>query len=143
MPTNKKDLIRHLKEAAKNNSLMTPKHNPYNLGTVMSGYRTVLSYDLADNLDNFIDSGDFAAVKYSNTNFPNSPLYIEIIPNPTSNYIIPSSGVTSCSPVATSALDRLVVVSGQTQGLHIYGESSSKIQNKFTNGDLTDKTELI
>jgi len=64
MPTNRKDLIRNLKQAAKNNTLMTPKHNPNNLGTAMKGFRTVLSFDLASNLNSFIDSEDFRVYSY-------------------------------------------------------------------------------
>jgi hypothetical protein len=64
MPTNRKDLIRNLKQAAKNNTLMTTKHNPNNLGTAMKGFRTVLSFDLASNLNSFIDSEDFRVYSY-------------------------------------------------------------------------------
>ena len=142
MPTNRKDLIRNLKQAAKNNTLMTPKHNPNNLGTAMKGFRTVLSFDLASNLNSFIDSEDFRVYSYNNSKKPLSPTYIEIIPNSSSGFLIPSSGVTSYSPFATSALDSIIVVSGKTQGWHMFGESSLNIQNMLNNGDLTDKIEL-
>jgi len=43
------ELKQHLEVAAKNGTLLTPKHDPNNLLTVFNSYRTVLSYDLANN----------------------------------------------------------------------------------------------
>ena len=55
---------------------------------------------------------------------------------------MPASGVTSYSAYATSSLDRLVAVSGQTQGWHLYGEDSVQIQLKLQNGKLNFEGQL-
>jgi hypothetical protein len=53
------DFKNHLITAANNGTLLTPKHDPYNLSTTYNSFRTVLSHDLADNLEVFISSGNF------------------------------------------------------------------------------------
>ncbi len=134
------ELKNNLTQAATNGSLMTPKHDPNNLGTtVFNSCRTVLSYDLATNLNTFISSGKFTVSEYENKRLPNSPLYFEITPNPDSGFSVPASGVTANSVFASTAVDRLVAVSGQTQGWHLFGEDSSVIQRKLNNGDLIKK----
>jgi hypothetical protein len=136
------DLYCHLKTAAVNGTIMTPKHDPSSLGTSFSRYRSVLSNDLANNLENFITTGDYTVKEFENTRMPSSNLYFEIVPNPSSNFNIPASGVTANSIFATSALDRIIAVSGATLGWHIFGESSIVIQSKANNGDLIFKTNL-
>ena len=133
---------KYLEDAAKQGTLLTPKHDPYNLGTSFSAYRTVLSHNLADNLDSFINSGKYTVNEYENYRTPNSPLYFEIIPNEDSGFNIPASGVTANSIFATSVVDRIVAVSGQSQGWHLFGEDSSVIQIKSNNGDLGFKGKL-
>jgi len=70
-------------------------------------------------------------------NYPNSPLYLEIVPNSTSTFTVPASGVASHSPMASSRLDRIIAVSGTNQGWHIFGEDSQEIQIKISNNELT------
>lgn len=136
-----KDEVKNfLKTAFEDNTLLSPKHDPNNLGTTFDKFRTVVSFEVAENLPKFIDVGIDKVIHYSNTRYPNSPTFIEIVPK--SEYSIASSGVTAYSPLATSALDRIVAVSGTTQGWHIYGENSARILNMLSNGDLTGKTEL-
>jgi len=97
---------------------MTPKHYRRSLGTAMRGYRTVLSHELANNVDSFIESGNFTAINYQ---IPGSLIrpYIEIIPDPSSNYNISSSGVTSYSLYANSALGflRVALMASAYKGL--------------------------
>jgi len=133
------DLKTHLERAAKDGTLMTPKHDPANLTTTYPGYRTVLSHDLAQNLFAFISSGDYLVTEYANKKLPGSPLYFEIEPTNNSTFSVPASGVASNSPFATSTVDRLVAVSGHNQGWHLFGESSSTIQQKLSAGDLDCK----
>jgi hypothetical protein len=137
------DFKQYLKDAGENGTLMTPKHDPYNLGTSFSSYRTVLSHNLADNLSNFISSGNYTVDEYENLRSPNSPLYFEITPNHDSGFSIPASGVTACSIFASSVVDKIVAVSGSFQGWHLFGEDSSIIQSKLTNGDLIFKKRLL
>ena len=131
-----------LELAASNGTLLTPKHDPYNLGTAFSSYRTVLAYELADNLQNFISSGQYLVDEYENQLLPNSPLYFEITPKPESGFDIPASGVTACSIFATSVVDRIIAVSGINQGWPIFGEDSSVIHSKTAQGDLVFKKRL-
>lgn len=110
------DLKSHLQKAAKEGTLLTPKHDPQNLSTTYSKYRTVLSNDLANNLETFIISGDYTVRQFENTKMPNSPMYFEITPLTSSGFNVPASGVTGTSLFATSKVDKIVAVSGQTQG---------------------------
>jgi hypothetical protein len=64
---------------------------------------------------------------------------MRIIPNSSSSFSIPASGVTAHSPLASTVLDSLIVVSGSSQGWHIFGEDSLEIQNKISQGNLIDK----
>lgn len=137
------ELKRFLETAAENGSLMTPKHNPINLSTTYASYRTVLTHELAPNLELFIKSGQFSVNEYQNTHFTDSPLYFEIIPSPESGFSIPASGVTTNSIFGSSVLDRLIAVSGKTIGWHIYGEDIHVLNRKIQNGDLINKRKIL
>lgn len=137
-----KDFKNHLITAASNGTLLTPKHDPNNLGTTFSSFRTVLSDDLATNLHSFIISGKYTATEYENKKLPNSSLYFEITPNQDSGFSIPASGVTANSVFASTIVDKIIAVSGQTQGWHLFGEDSSIIQRKANNGDIIFKNIL-
>lgn len=143
MTINKEDFKNQLIAADNLGQLLTPKHDPYNLATSYNNFRTVLSYELADNLQSFINDENYTINEYENISFPNSPVYMEIIPDINSGFDIPSSGVTANSVFASSALDRLIAVSGQTSGWHLFGEDSNNINNKVNNGDLVFKGTLI
>lgn len=139
---NKDDFIAALKNAAKKGTLMTPKHDPSNLTTTFSCYRSILSTSLASNLNVFIDSGQYTVNEYENLRYPRSPIYMEIIPASGSDFSIPASGVLANSPMASTALDRLVAASGTIQGWHLFGENSQVIQIKVKNGDLNKREPL-
>lgn len=134
---NKDDVKKQLKQAAQNGTLLTPKHDPANLSTTYPYYRTVLSHDLTQNLDNFIDSEDYTLREYRNNKYPNSPHYLEFEPYPRSTFSVPASGVAPNSPMASTALDRIVAVSGTNQGWHLFGEDSNEIAIKVNNGDIS------
>jgi hypothetical protein len=136
------ELKNYLEAAAKNGTLLTPKHDPNNLATSFTSYRTVLSHDLANNLETFVSSGNFTVREFENTKVPNSPLYFEITPKPNSGFNVPASGVTATSIFATSIVDKIVAVSGQTNGWHLFGEDSTVIKIKENNGDLIFKNNL-
>ena len=133
----KDEVKNRLRTAAQNNLLLTPKHDPANLSTTYSKYRTVLSHDLAQNLDEFIESGEYIVREQYNNLYPNTPYYLEIEPYSGSTFSVPASGVAPYSPFASTALDRIVAVSGTTQGWHIFGEDSNEITLKQNNGNLT------
>lgn len=136
------ELKRFLESAAENGTLMTPKHDPFNLSTTYASYRTVLTHELAPNLESFIKSGQFSVNEYENTLSPNTPLYFEIIPSAESGFSIPASGVTANSMFGSSVVDRLIVVSGKTTGWHIFGEDNHVLNTKIRNGDLINKRRL-
>lgn len=134
------DFKNGLKQAAKNGTLLTPKHDPTKLGTtVFSSFRTVLSHDLAAKLESFIASGKYSVTEYENKRLPNSPLYFEITPDHDSGFTVPASGVTANSVFSSTVVDQIVAVSGHTQGWHLFGENSQIILTKLTNGDLGRK----
>jgi hypothetical protein len=132
----------YLVTAAKAGTLMTPKHDPANLGTIYLSYRTVLATDMAVNLVSFLASGDYTIREYHNNGHPTSPIYLEIEPSAGSSFSVPASGVPIASPIASTAVDRLIALSGQNQGWHIIGEDSLVIQRKLSNGDLVFMSEL-
>jgi hypothetical protein len=136
------ELKRYLDAEAKSGTLMTAKHDPKSLGTIYAKYRTVLSHEVAEDLEEFIISGEFTVKEYENLKFPASSLYFVIQPTGNTTYSIPASGVPANSPFATSAVDRLVAVSGSNQGWHLFGESNSVIQQKLSAGDLKFKGDL-
>jgi hypothetical protein len=123
-----------------NRTLITAKHAPNNVSTIYSRYRTVVSDQIANNLIQFINDEDYIVKEYQNLDYHLSPLYYTITPKSSSSFNVPSSGVTG--NVATSALDTLIVVSGGTAGIHMYGNSSIDISNKITNGKLTNERIL-
>ena len=137
----KDELIEELVQAYLRGSLITNKHDPYSLGILcIRQERSVISYDIADNVFKFIDSGIDRIFEYTNTLHPKSPRYLEIVPK--IEYSIASSGVTSFSPVATSTLDRIIAVDGRRQGLHIFGEHSNVIFQKQQQGIIFNRVEL-
>jgi hypothetical protein len=92
--------------------------------------------DLSANLEQFIISGNYTVYEYENPQYPATPKYWEIIPDTSSPFSVPASGVNAFCPYPSTALDRLVAVSGSSQGLHLYGEDSQAIQLKVSSGDL-------
>lgn len=134
---NKNELITTLLDASKNGSLLTPKHDPNNLSTTYPNYRTVLSHELADNLDGFISSGGFEAKEYQNNAYPDSPIYIVITPSHESGFSVTASGVAPNSPFTSYAVDKLVVVSGTNQGWHVFGEDGRVIGNKIHSDEIS------
>jgi hypothetical protein len=67
---------------------------------------------------------------------------MKIFPNSGSSCSIAASGVTANSPVASTVLNSLVIVSGSSIGCHMFGVDNAEIFNKVTNGDLIDKVIL-
>lgn len=132
----KLDLQTYLRNAASGGTLLTPKHDPNSLGTLYSGYRSVLTSALANQLDAFLQSGDYTATLYSNPSYPSNPDYVVLVPRSGSSYSVPGSGVPAQSPNPTHPLDCLVAVSGQQQGWHIYCDNLSGIASREATGKL-------
>ena len=136
------ELKAHLVEAAENNTLITPKHDPKALESKKDKFRSVVSYEVTDNLKSFIASGNYSVRQFDNTKFPATPLYFEITPDPDTGFDIPASGVTAYSNTPTSQMDRLIAVSGLSQGWHLSGEDRSIIDQKVSTGQLIFIKEL-
>jgi hypothetical protein len=116
---------------------VTLKHDPVSLKTTWNSYRTVLTHEFADNLDDFID-GD----KYDIDWCENPGAYYVLTPHVDSGFSVTASGVPPRAPVPAHACDRLVVVSGTKQGWHCFGETSAKIQQDLNAGTLQPKKRL-
>ena len=137
----KKEFQTGLKNAVDNGTLMTPKHDPGNLGIQFKSFRSVLSFELSANLTDFIKTGQFDVVEYEDRLPNHSPSFYEIIPLGTM-FSVPASGVAGFSLSATSTLDRVVAVSGAIQGWHMFGEDSQEISRKVARGELIKKSVL-
>jgi len=123
-----------------NGKLIIDKHNPDKVSTIVTPFRTVVSKDVADNVVSFFNGEDYTVDEYYNNDYPLSPLYFTIKPNSGSSFSVASSGVTGNVP--TSAMDLLVIVSGGTQGIHMYGTSSSILATDIASGKLTNHRNL-
>ncbi len=130
---------KQMKTEVSNNSLLSPNHEQNYLSTAYSGYRTVLSHEAYASLAALINSADYTVHECENQNQSHGSYYAGITPNPSSYFFIAESGVTEHLPDASTVLDSLIVVSGSSQGWHIFGEDSLEIQNKISRGNLIDK----
>jgi hypothetical protein len=128
-------LVGYWSGAAAANTLLTPKHHPTGLSTTYEGFKSVLTPDLAQNLEGFIGSGNYSIAHFQNTGFPSTPDYFVIGPKDGA-FTVPGSGVYGNSSLVLWPCDRLVVVSGFNQGWHIYAELSSNIKLAQENGTL-------
>ena len=134
------EMLAHWNDAIANGTFLTSKHDPSSVGTPYPGYRTVTVKSQPE-IQGFLASGDYTLRHYLNTNYPQSPDFIEIVPTDPS--MVAGSGIQSNSPVPTTACDRFVAVSGVQQGWHLYAEQSVNIQSKQSNGTLTYLTDLL
>jgi hypothetical protein len=139
---NKNDYALLWEQSARDGTLVTDKHDPDDLGTPRSKPRSVIAAGLAPVLPGFFHSGLFTLTHYENRRYPGTPHYFEITPT-TPEFSVPASGVPPFATTPTSECDRLIIVSGESQGWHIYGESSAKIQQRLATGDLTNRISIV
>jgi len=140
MFSDKADLQQQLIQSLDNGTLISAKHDKSSLGTPESGYKTVVVPDNAD-LKTFLNEGKYSAKVYKNNNPKHPDPYVVITPVDTG--YVSASGVPSMSPNPTHPCDVFVAVSGTKQGLHLYGEESSKVTTNETNGNLTFQLDLL
>jgi hypothetical protein len=137
----RKEFIEQLKVALRNDKLVTPKHDPNNLGQITySSYRSVLSYELARNLEEVIT---YDAIEYRNFDPKHQRQELIEIVFADNLFSVPASGVAADSSIATEALDRLVAVWNSEGTLKIFGESSQVIEAKCKSGQLVKKGTLV
>ena len=135
------DFLKHLKQAADDGKLLQPKHDPNNLSTPETKYRSVLSYDLASGLEGWVKSEEYTVEEYENSNYPQTPLLYALTPtNPT--FSVPASGVVAGDIVPSTPLDTIIAVSGSTQGWHLYGDNRARMDQDVCNGKLKNKRKL-
>jgi hypothetical protein len=139
---NKDDYAKLWAQLARDGKLLTIKHNPANLANPENKDRSVVAGELAPVLPDFFDSQEFSLIRYDNTDYPLTPDYFVIQPT-TPKFSVPASGVPAFSTTPTGQCDRLIIVSGQNQGCHIYGESSTKIQRRVVNGKLINQFPIV
>lgn len=142
MTMTRTDLQQAWSDAAQSGTLLTAKHHPTGLSTTYVPYRSVLSIELANNLDGFIGSGQYTIDSYQNTKYPKSPAYYVVTPT-NKQFSVPSSGVPGGSQTPNAAYDTLVFVSGSKQGWHCYGESSTAIQKNVAAKSLTFNQRIV
>jgi len=140
----RKDFIEQLKVALRNDKLVTPKHDPNNLRQITyTSYRSVLSYELARNLEEVITSENYDAVEYRNLDPKHLRQELIEIVFADNLFSVPASGVAADSSIATEALDRLVAVWNSEGTLKIFDESSEVIEAKCKSGQLVKKGMLV
>jgi len=137
----KAEFAKLLENRSKEQKLVTEKHDPAKLTKTRNKPRTVIAADLAPQLPQFIGSMDYEVTHYEHRDFGSSPDYWEIKPT-TSTFSIPGSGVPAHSATPKTQCDRLIVVSGSAQGLHIFSESRAEIVQKIKSGQLKNPQPL-
>ena len=137
---NKTFYVDHWNNAVASGTFLTAKHDPASIGTQYPGFRTVTVLSQPE-IQQFLASGNYKLRHFYNTQHPNSPDYIEIIPM--DNGFVSGSGIQPNSTTPTSACDRLVAVSGVQLGWHLFAEHSSNIQNKQASGSLQFNAEYL
>jgi hypothetical protein len=119
-------LVGYWQQAIVDNTFVTYKHHPTGVATLHAA-RSVLTQDMVANLSGFFGSGQYSVAHYTNTAFPITPDYFVVVPKD-NTFSVPGSGILPASPQVLWPCDRLVIVSGQQQGWHIYAELSSNIK---------------
>jgi hypothetical protein len=128
-PTNKQGLQRSLRKANKQKSIITDKHDPFKLATYPTtpGQRTVVSHELAPQLIDVINAGQFELTVFENTLHGNMYYLMEF---PVSVVSVPASGVACNSDIPIDQCDSIVAVHGKNQGWHVFGEYSKLLPRK-------------
>lgn len=138
--TSKEQFINTLIQRHQQNALITLKHDPYKVELyTRNDYRTVISYEIADDPIAMLRDGQFNIEAYQNNLYPQSPEYYAIKPF---NYTITASGATATT-IHSNTKNNLVIVNGLEVGLHMFGESDGKINWKLNNGQLTSLGLLL
>lgn len=133
-----KQLKQEILNAESLGNLLTAKHDPTQIISLNSNKsRSVVSHEVAGDLRAFIESEQYSVVEYYNREKPNSPMYWTLNPYPGTLQTVAGSGVTGTAIVRV--LDTCILVSGTTQGLHMFAEDSAIIKNRESSGTLYNK----
>lgn len=134
----RRKLIDLLKSAVNSDTLLTYKHDP-NSGLVYAKFRSVLTQQASGSLKRLINSEEYDLKAYYDNQHKKH--FYTLLPHDSGSYTTIGLGIPSGSLIPTGSLDTFMVVSGSSDGWHIYSEDSAKIQSdamsnkiKFTGG---------
>jgi len=120
----KADLQKSVLDAAASGSFVTPKHDPANIATPLTGDRSVFTVPASSSLCEMFRSGTFTVEEYKKST-QKDPLYV-VTPFDPKMYPV-ADMLLSGSTTPTSQCDRILVYSGSVQGWHGCGESMAVI----------------
>ena len=142
MPSSKNDIVSELLKADSNGTLLVPKHDPDELHVTWDKFRSVVSYEIAQNMTSFLAGGDFTVKLYYNTEYSNTPDLVTITPAASSTFTVPGSAVPAFSTTPNVAYDTFVAVNGLSSGWHVMAEDSRRLSQRITSGKLIFKQDL-
>ncbi len=135
------DIQQQLREALQRNKLIKDKHDPYQLWNSKFKNRSVVSFEVVDNLNRFIDVGISRVFKYTNSNRKHRySEFFEVVPSP--QFPIPASGVFYNQEIITEAFDKAIIVYDKNKYMHLYGEKTSTINANYFLEKLQNKLEI-
>lgn len=129
-PSTKDALAKAIAAAAQNGTLFHPKHDPVSGSIAYPSFRTVVSTAVSSSLEAQIAARAFDVVEYQSVNHPGPQYVVEL----TGGATPVAHGFPSGSTTPATQCDRLVFVSGTTQGLHVYGESQARLDAMVASG---------
>lgn len=116
--------------------LLTAKHDPKNKTTTWASYRTILTHEVADNLDGLIKSGEFDLTHYYDKRFPKSSGVYELTPTGAVQFNVAGSGLGANSLQLSGAKDTLLIASDKSGNWKCYADNASDIQQRVADGRL-------
>lgn len=129
--------------AAEAGTLLTQKHDP-NGPPTFDSYRSVLTHDMSASLDSFLHRGQYAVDRYEDRDYPNGLGLFVLRPQPASGFSVVGSGVPSGTLPSASgeSHDVLLLVSGSSQGWHVFSTSSAGVSSMVASGRLARSGSL-
>jgi hypothetical protein len=121
-------------------ALLTPKHDPNASYQQNVPIRSVVSQQLSSSLESFIVSKNYTVDEYYNPVHNN--YYYVVTPDPSLGFNVAGYYMLSGSQATGSALNSMIMVSGSTQGWHIFTEASATIAQKMAAGELVYEGKL-
>lgn len=126
-------LISQLKFACNNNTLLTYKHDPNNT-FISEEFRSVLTQQASASLEELINSEKYHLDAYYNTK--HQKYSYMLTPFDSGSYSIVGLGIPSGSSRYSGSFDSYLVVSGSSDGWHIYSQNLDVIKAQIHKGRL-------
>lgn len=123
-------------ESLQNGTLIIDKHDPNNILSPYGSFRTVVSHYVSSSMEMLIKEGNYTVRSYEDLRYPTLAGYYELEFHPGAitediGYPIPSGSV-----ITGSNYDRLIFYSGSIKDWHVAAETSSRIQQRVSDGSL-------